>query len=140
MPDDSQRPILGMLMNPKTADLILNTVLGAERNPTIEAALRAKPELHQLLRYAAEGFNYLIDAAEQAGIAAYYFVLRDVDPEQRTVYAWVRELGQWVRRPVPWPDVFYDQSKQVSMGRETQALHAFYATSIPINSVRTLGK
>ncbi len=134
------RPVLGALIAPSTAEAIIARTLAAQTSAHVEAVLQAKPELEQLILYAAEGYNHLLDATEQRDVTAYFFTLRDVDLHRRTVTGWAREGGQWVKRLVPWPDVFYDQAKRVAMGQESQALQALYASSIPINSVRSLGK
>ncbi len=85
-----------------------------------------------------------MQAAQAAGILAYYFGLDDVEPGAKRIYGWVLGSdGRWYRKRVPWPDVLYDRIYRCPPGKRRPLLKVrrkMRSTAKLINSTNILGK
>ncbi len=110
------------------------------QHPIIGIAMPQEWNHHLHEKPPTNSANMHMDAAELLGVHVYCFVLKDVQLEQRTIAGWVRVDGEWIRTPVPWPDVYYELPEMEALDAEMPIVEALWNSTITTNTTRRLGK
>ncbi|MGE5654399.1 MAG: YheC/YheD family protein [Bacillota bacterium] len=118
----------------------MSEVISQWQSPVVGIAIPPEWNHHLHEKPPTNSANMHMDAAEQLGVSTYFFALKDVQLEKRTIIGLVRVDGEWIRTPAPWPDVYYESAEMEALDGEMPIVEQLWSTAIMLNTTRRLGK